>query len=262
VRAPGILEDVGLEHGPRNEIVTSRVAGLAALVETHPLPPDPPQLAAVRDFLIAVPDSSRDHKFALRAVREQIDRVRRAQREREISQFWQIVADATRDSMVRPLVEAEMNRAAVGAADLEDAADRAVAELRLDRSPWMRLANELQALPLFSQMPPAELLKGVVAMLSVGYSIAPGIVDEIRVLIDQGGLKAVRAKIRELAREDRDVDVMGLPSGRPSDWKKPDWRLLMQQFVSKAEAARALTINVRTIDRNLKRLRLRWKRSP
>jgi DNA-binding NtrC family response regulator len=255
-RAPGGLEDLADAGGAPPDALMARVDALAAMVDSHPLPPESPALGAVRDFLVGIPDLSADHQASVGAVKEQIDRVRRADQARITAKFWELVLGAIADPAVRSLVERHASMSAERARELVARAEGAASDLGLSRSPWMRLASEIQDLPVFSELAPSDLFKFVVLLLRAGYSAAPSFMEEVRAIV-KGGLPAVRAKMKELAQESgADEDIR--PPGRPSTWTKADWKRLKTRFAAKAEAARALGIDVRTVDRCLKAHKLTW----
>lgn len=178
--APGTLEDVADAKRVPHEVLTGRVDALVRIVDGSPLPPEPPPLAAVRDLLVGIPDPSSEHRATVGALRAHIERVRQADHARVVKEFWQLVLREIHDPRVEVLVKGRLALAATRARNLVQDAERAGRKLGLENSPWMRVATDLQRLPILSEVPPQDLFKAIAFILRALYSAAPRVAEDVR----------------------------------------------------------------------------------
>lgn len=260
VLAPGTLEDVADAKELPAEVLQGRVGSLARIVDSSPLPPERTPLGAVRDLLVGIPDPSSEHQATVASLRQHIERVRQADHARMAEHFWQQVLNNVHEARVRTLVQECLATAAARSAELNERAERASEQLGLERSPWIRVATDLQRLPLLSEVPPQDLFNAIAFVLKALYSAVPEVAEDVRAVAKSGGLPALRAKLRELAEADETVETGGLPETPPSLWDRQDWENLARQVPSKSQAAQRLNVDVRTVTRYLDALGVRWSR--
>lgn len=253
-RLPGTLEEPHGSTSPPPEVIRRRVKAASARLAALPLPEPLPALVALRDFLRAVPDADPSHQRTAAAVEKQIGRVQSAGHARRAADVWTYVFNVSSNADVKQHVGQVAQAAHARAAEIQAQALSSSESLGLEEAPWLRFVTELSRLPMFANTPISEVLPGIVMLIRAGYSIAPEMTQEFRAILAKRGLDGIRQEVKRLASESEWTP----PAGKAASWSRSDWKDIINQFGSKAEAARVLGINVRTIDRNLTRHRLAW----
>jgi DNA-binding NtrC family response regulator len=273
VRAPGFLCDETDGQEMTEALATWRVAEVARSLNTLMAPEDAADASALYKFFASIPDASEEHQATVRHLQQSLELTREQRHLAAIGSVWKWMRAAR--GLHQETVRAIDGR--IGSVDaLREKTDRAVEALsaatHLKTSPWFMFVTELRQLPVFTDQDPTVLLSGFVPFLRLFASVSPQLFEMVRGFASEGNvLERLRQlvaekgpELLEAANDDEqqdddsdpqgsDLEALGLPS-KPRDWLVEHGQSIVAAFPSKAEAVRALGIDVKTITKHLKRL--------
>ena len=273
MRAPGFLCDETDGQEMTEALATWRVAEVARSLNTVAVPEGAADLSALCKFFASIPDASEEHQATVRQLQSGLELTREQGHLEVIGSVWrQIRAAQAFPPYVVHAIDIELGKVDA----LRETTDRSVVALsaatHMKDSPWSTVLTELRQLPVFADQDPMALLSGFVPLLRLGASVYPELIEMLKGFARDGNMvqraqRFLREKAPELLEtasddesNDDDSDDEGLEDEglvvpvKPQDWLLEHGQKIITTFPSKAEAARGLGSDVKTISKHLKRL--------
>lgn len=267
-RAPGFLCDQVERQELTKELVSWRADQVTRSMEAMDVQVVVSGASKLHDFLKDIPDNSVEHQATLKDLERSADLARSKARLISMEEQWDKIRAAGLPELVESCVQLQVEALRGRRRAIDGEVADLSTEAAIKNNPWCTVLSELRGLPALADQDPVQVLASVVPLARLLASVSPDMFEKVRLFIIQGrtierlqvllkdGVRHVleegHAEPDEEETNEGDVTVNyeDLPyARRPSEF----WRQVVAEYNSKAEAARLLRVDPKTISKYLQK---------